>query len=204
MTQIKQQANPQGKGIVGVVADLQQQISRHVAAKDHSQILADYFTSSIVLIAEYSFKPVIGVAYYLYFRDGKWSLSLIEPEAWTSLPGLFFARCLLNEDRTWCLQTIADWQNSSLLTVEIERLQADFIASLNNEHSFLEQLPYYQSNLNYFQRLGAYALAHSLQCSLLSQYGQQHSTTLSARQLLMSGLSNNKHLLHNLSHHSTS
>lgn len=204
MTQINKQANPQGKGIVGVVTDLRQQISRHVAAKDHSQILADYFTSSLVLIAQYSFKPVMGVAYYLYFREGKWSLSLIEPEAWTSSPGLFFARCQLNEDRTWCLQTIADWQSSSLLAAEIERLQSDFIASLNNDHTFLEQLPFYQSNLNYFQRLGAYALAHSLQCSLLNQYGQQHSTTLSARQLLLSGLKHNKLLLNNLAHNSNS
>ena len=195
MTQLIKQANPQGKGSLSVVADLQQQISHNVAAKDHSRILADYFTSSIVLVAEYSFKPVLDVTYYLYFRDGKWSLSLIEPEAWTCPPGLFFARCLLNEDRTWCLHTISDWQNSSILAAEIERLQANFIASLNNEQAFLNQLPYYQSNLNYFQRLGAYALAHSLKCSLLNQYGQENSKALSAKQLLISGLNNNNHLL---------
>lgn len=199
MTQLITQANPQGKGVVGVVSDLQQHLSTNVSAKNCSQILTDYFTSSIVLIAQFSFKPVVGVDYYLYFNNDKWLLSLIEPEAWATVPGIFFAHCMLNDDRTWSLHTISDWQNSDALVSEIERLQNDFIASMCNDESFIDQLPYYQSNLKYFQRLGAYALAHSLKCSLLNQYGHSSCTNLSAKQLLLTGLSGNKYLIENKS-----
>ena len=181
--------NPQGKGVVGVLVDLQAQRHVDIKAKDYSQVLADYFTSSLVYIAKYNFKPVNGVNYYLYLKKGTWQLSLIEPHAWKNhAHGDFFARCVLNEDRTWSMETCTNWQHNPTLKKAIEDLQYDFVNSLNNDEKFLDQLPFYQQQLNYYQRVGAYALACSLRWSLFEQYGEEQLNSLSAKRLLIEGL----------------
>lgn len=182
-------ANPQGKGVVGVLVDLQAQRNANIEAKDYSQVLADYFTSSLIYIANYHFKPVIGVDYYLYLKEGTWQLSLIEPHAWKHHSyGDFFARCVLNEDRTWSMQTCNDWQQNITLKNAIEDLQHSFINALNSDEKFVDQLPFYQQQLNYYQRVGAYALACSLRWSLSEQYGEKQLNDLSAKKLLIKGL----------------
>jgi len=182
-------ANPQGKGVVGVLVDLQAQRNANIEAKDYSQVLADYFTSSLIYIANYHFKPVIGVDYYLYLKEGTWLLSLIEPHAWKNRSyGDFFARCVLNEDRTWTMQTCDDWQQNITLKNAIEDLQHNFINTLNSDEKFVDQLPFYQQQLNYYQRVGAYALACSLRWSLSEQYGEKQLNDLSAKKLLIKGL----------------
>ena len=182
-------ANPQGKGVVGVLVDLQAQRNANIEAKDYSQVLADYFTSSLIYIANYHFKPVIGVDYYLYLKEGTWLLSLIEPHAWKNRSyGDFFARCVLNEDRTWTMQTCDDWQQNITLKNAIEDLQHNFINALNSDEKFIDQLPFYQQQLNYYQRVGAYALACSLRWSLSEQYGEKQLNDLSAKKLLIKGL----------------
>lgn len=182
-------ANPQGKGVVGVLVDLQAQRNANIEAKDYSQVLADYFTSSLIYIANYHFKPVIGVDYYLYLKEGTWLLSLIEPHAWKNRSyGDFFARCVLNEDRTWSMQTCNDWQQNITLKNAIEDLQHSFINALNSDEKFVDQLPFYQQQLNYYQRVGAYALACSLRWSLSEQYGEKQLNDLSAKKLLIKGL----------------
>ncbi len=182
-------ANPQGKGVVGVLVDLQAQRNANIEAKDYSQVLADYFTSSLIYIANYHFKPVIGVDYYLYLKEGTWLLSLIEPHAWKNRSyGDFFARCVLNEDRTWTMQTCDDWQQNITLKNAIEDLQHNFINALNSDEKFVDQLPFYQQQLNYYQRVGAYALACSLRWSLSEQYGEKQLNDLSAKKLLIKGL----------------
>jgi len=182
-------ANPQGKGVVGVLVDLQAQRNANIEAKDYSQVLADYFTSSLIYIANYHFKPVIGVDYYLYLKEGTWLLSLIESHAWKNRSyGDFFARCVLNEDRTWTMQTCDDWQQNITLKNAIEDLQHNFINTLNSDEKFVDQLPFYQQQLNYYQRVGAYALACSLRWSLSEQYGEKQLNDLSAKKLLIKGL----------------
>lgn len=182
-------ANPQGKGVVGVLVDLLAQRNANIEAKDYSQVLADYFTSSLIYIANYHFKPVIGVDYYLYLKEGTWLLSLIEPHAWKNRSyGDFFARCVLNEDRTWTMQTCDDWQQNITLKNAIEDLQHNFINALNSDEKFVDQLPFYQQQLNYYQRVGAYALACSLSWSLSEQYGDKQLNDLSAKKLLIKGL----------------
>lgn len=182
-------ANPQGKGVVGVLVDLLAQRNANIEAKDYSQVLADYFTSSLIYIANYHFKPVIGVDYYLYLKEGTWLLSLIEPHTWKNRSyGDFFARCVLNEDRTWTMQTCDDWQQNITLKNAIEDLQHNFINALNSDEKFVDQLPFYQQQLNYYQRVGAYALACSLRWSLSKQYGEKQLNDLSAKKLLIKGL----------------
>jgi hypothetical protein len=189
MSKVITAPNPQGKGVVGVLVDLQAERNIEIKAKDYSQILADYFTSSLIYVANYSFKPVTGVDYYLYLKQGSWQLSLIEPQAWKNQPyGEFFARCVLNDDKTWSLLPCDNWMQNSSLKTAIDNLQQDFVNSLNNDDNFLDQLPFYQDQLNYYQRVGAYALACSLRWSLYEQYGQQNLSDLSAKKLLIEGL----------------
>jgi len=186
-------ANPQGKGVVGILVDLQAQRNTNIEPKDYSQVLADYFTSSLIYLANYNFKPVTGVDYYLYLKKDTWQLSLIEPHAWKNHScGDFFARCMLNDDRTWSMQTCENWQQNITLKNAIEDLQHDFVNSLNNNEKFLDQLPFYQQQLNYYQRVGAYALACSLRWSLSRQYGDEQLNRLSAKKLLIKGLQKEK------------
>jgi len=167
-------SNPQGKGVVSVVSDLQAYAPISVQAKNSHQWLADYFTSTLVLGAKYGFKPVVGRDYYLYFKDQEWRLSLIEPQAWNSQDaGIFFAECELNKDMSWSLVLAPGWQEHSSITKIINELEQKFFQSLNDETPIVEKLPFFMQELSYYQRLGANALARSLKQSLKLQYGNE-------------------------------
>ena len=50
---------------------------RAVVAKPRRQVLAEFFTSMLVLSAKFKYKPAEGVANYLYLAGDDWLLSLI-------------------------------------------------------------------------------------------------------------------------------
>ena len=58
--------NPDGKGLNGFLLDWYRSEPRGVVAKPQRQVLAEYFTSMLVLSASFKYKPAIGVANYLY------------------------------------------------------------------------------------------------------------------------------------------
>lgn len=190
--QIQKPANPQGKGIVGVVDDLRNYAPLAVRAKSNHQWLADYFTSTLVLGSKYGFKPVWYKDYYLYFKQQEWKLSLIEPQAWKRHdPGTFFATCNLNQDMSWSLELAEDWQQDSILLVEIQKLEKGFYDSLGRGKSLVENLPFFIQSLSYYQRLGANALAQSLKISLELSVGIEKSVSYTSAELF-SNLSNQK------------
>jgi len=177
--QIQNISNPQGKGVVGIVEDLRASTPTHVEAKSSHQWLADYFTSTLVLGAKYGFKPVMGKAYYLYFKDQEWRLSLIEPQAWNSHnPGVYFAECVLNNDMSWGLTLSSDWQQYPAVEKAVGDLKQAFIQHISDEAPLVEKLPYFMQQLSYYQRLGANALARSLQLSLEMKFGKKESLNL--------------------------
>ncbi|MFK7816466.1 MAG: hypothetical protein AB8B92_09020 [Gammaproteobacteria bacterium] len=183
--QIQKISNPQGKGVVGVVDDLRAVTPINVQAKNSHQWLADYFTSTLVLGAKYGFKPVIGKAYYLYYKKQEWKLSLIEPQAWiTHDPGVYFSECSLNKDMSWSLDLSLDWQDYSDVVTAVNDLEQAFIHSVNNETPLVEKLPFFMQQLPYYQRLGANALARSLQQSLEIKMGKEECLFLSGNSLL--------------------
>ncbi|MEM7277088.1 MAG: DUF2452 domain-containing protein, partial [Pseudomonadota bacterium] len=101
---LKTDANPEGKGLNGFLLDWAQSEPRGVIAKPRRQILAEFFTSMLVLSAQFKFKPVVGGLTYLYWLDGRWSLSLIAPDEWTELHRQSFAgTCVLQNDMTWTI-----------------------------------------------------------------------------------------------------
>jgi|GEM_PF-554757 len=185
---IKKNGNPQGKGIAGVVVDLHSFSPLQVQAKNSLQWLADYFTSTLVLGAKYGFKPVVDKSYYLYFKDNDWKLSLIEPSAWrTCNPGFFFAECVLNSDMSWSVVLEPGWQKNSILVKVVTELEHAFIQGISDSTCVIDKLPFFMQSLNYYQRVGANALARSLQASLELSVGKRQSQGLSGVRLL-SGL----------------
>ena len=80
---LKSTGNPEGKGLNGFLLDWYQSEPRGVVAKPQRQVLAEFFTSMLVLSAQFKYKPAIGVDNYLYWIDGEWSLSLIAPDEWS-------------------------------------------------------------------------------------------------------------------------
>ena len=184
-TTLEKIANPQGKGIAAVVNDLHAYTPLGVRDKSIAQWLADYFSSSLVLCAEYKFKPVVDNRYYLYLKDKQWKLSLIEPQAWLSHdPGIYFASCKLHADMSWSVDPRNDWQHHPSLFDTVKKLQQEFVHSINGAQSITEHLPFYLAQLPYFQRLGANALARSLKLSLELKLGHDAITQLSGLQLL--------------------
>ncbi len=194
--QVQKIANPQGKGIAGVVEDLRFYAPSCVQAKDSHQWLAEYFTSILVLGAKFSFKPALLKKYYLYFKQGEWKLSLIEPQEWKSnYPGAFFASCILNRDMSWSLELVEDWHKDPELFNEIREQEQAFLESMQDETPLVEKLPFFIQSLSYYQRLGANALARSLQRSLELQVGSGKSLTYVGAELLAGLLSKDQSLL---------
>ena len=69
------------------------------------QVLAEFFTSMLVLSASFKYKPARATRNYLYFVDGKWTLSLIAPDEWSAEHRAGFAGvCQLQPDMTWTIE----------------------------------------------------------------------------------------------------
>ena len=167
--------NPQGKGLVPVLEAWHGIQPHAVAAKSPGRVLVDYFTTLLVLSAEFNFKPARGVSYYLYLRGEGWQLSLVSPPEWRQrTPGPCLGRCKLLPDMTWSLEVLADLAEEPALRDALAAFHRGFLELLES-HQFLEEgLPYYVRNLPYYRRLLAAGLASSLAGSLkLSRLGDR-------------------------------
>jgi hypothetical protein len=78
---LKTDGNPEGKGSNGFLADWYLSKPRGIVAKPRRQLLAELFTSMLVLSATFKFRPAVGTLNYLYWVNGEWSLSLIAPSS---------------------------------------------------------------------------------------------------------------------------
>src|SRR5690606_40243395 len=100
----KQDGNLEGKGHNGFLLDWYRTEPRGVAAKPRRQLLAEFFTSMLVLSARFKYKPAVGAPNYLYWLNGEWSLSLIAPAEWSDERRAGFAgTCVLHPDMTWTI-----------------------------------------------------------------------------------------------------
>ena len=101
----KLDANPEGKGLNGFLLDWYRTEPRGVIAKPRRQVLAEFFTSMLVLAARFKYKPAIGVINYLYWINDEWRLSLIAPDEWSDEWRAGFAGvCVLQDDMTWTIE----------------------------------------------------------------------------------------------------
>jgi hypothetical protein len=160
---LKTDGNPEGKGLNGFLLDWYQSEPRGVVAKPQRQVLAEFFTSMLVLSAKFKYKPVIGKANYLYRIDGQWSLSLIAPDEWTNERRAGFAgKCVLQRDMTWTITPSELLAEENPVSDAIGRFYDAFAETLDTDLTLEEILPFYIGRMPYYQRLYASALSRSI------------------------------------------
>lgn len=166
--------NPQGKGVVPVLAAWEAYRPQHIAPKNAQRIISEYFTSLLVLSAEFSFRPVAGQHYYLYWRASSRRrtpllLSLIEPESvGAERLGLPMGQCQLQPDMTWSIQPASHMTDDPEIVSFLQQFQQQFMDSHNNDQSLEDNLPVFVASLPFYRRMAALALSSSLKYSISS------------------------------------
>ena len=160
---VKTNGNPEGKGLNGFLLDWYQSEPRGIIAKPQRQILAELFTSMLILSATFKFRPAVGRANYLYWIRGKWCLSLIAPDEWSDERRAGFAgTCVLQRDMTWTIAPSGLLTQDNPVSDAIGRFYDAFAEMLNTDLTLEEILPFYVGKLPYYQRLYAGALSRSV------------------------------------------
>ena len=163
LTTPKTAGNPEGKGANGFLLDWYATAPRGVVAKPERQVLAELFTSMLVLSASFKYRPAPGCPNFLYWIDGEWSLSLIEPDAWSDARRAgFVGTCALQADMTWTITPSAQLADSAPLQEALRQFYRGFADMLNTDLSLEELLPFYAGQLTYYPRLLANALSRSV------------------------------------------
>ena len=159
--------NPEGKGLNGFLSDWRESEPRGVVAKPRRQILAEFFTSMLVLSARFKFRPIVGVEYYLYWINDQWSLSLIAPNEWSDERRAAFAgTCVLQCDMTWTITPSDLLAEQNSVSMAMGQFYDAFVGRLDTDLALEEILPFYVSDLPYFQRLYAGAVSRSLHAAM--------------------------------------
>ena len=163
----KTDGNPEGKGANGFLLDWYQSEPRGVVAKPRRQLLAEFFTSMLVLSAKFKFRPAVGVSNYLYWINGEWSLSLIAPHEWSYERRAGFAgTCVLQRDMTWTIAPSDLLAEDNSVSDAIGRFYDAFAEMLDTDLTLEEILPFYVGRLPYYQRLYASALSRSVRAAV--------------------------------------
>ena len=170
----KVDGNPDGKGLNGFLRDWHTSEPRGVVAKPRRQVLAEFFTSMLVLSAHFRYQPVVDADNYLYWIGGKWSLSLIGPHEWSEERRAGFAgTCVLHADMTWTITPSELVAEDNEVSDAIGRFYDAFAAAFDTDRTIEEILPFYVGKMRYYQRLYASALSRSVRASVV--LGDQES-----------------------------
>jgi hypothetical protein len=165
---LKTDGNPEGKGLNGFLLDWYQTEPRGVVVKPQRQVLAEFFTSMLVLSAHFKYRPAAGVPNYLYFIDGRWTLSLISPDEWSEdHRNGFVGTCILQSDMTWTIEPSALLGEVNAVSDAVGRFYDAFADTLDTDLTLEEILPFYTRKLRYYQRLYASALSRSMRGSVI-------------------------------------
>ena len=172
----KPKGNPEGKGLNGFLLDWYESSPKGVTAKPRRQLLAEFFTSMLVLSASFKYRPAIGTVNYLYWTDNEWSLSLIGPDEWSAERRAGFAgTCMLQRDMTWTIVPSDLLVEDNPVSDALARFYDGFAEMLDTDLTLEEILPFYVGRLRYYQRLYAGALSRSMRASVT--LGDQSSTS---------------------------
>ncbi len=186
---VKPAGNPDGKGLNGFMLDWYLTEPRGVVAKPRRQVLAEFFTSMLVLAAHFRYKPAIGVDNYLYWVDGRWSLSLIAPQQWSDTRRSGFAgTCRLQADMTWTIVPSERLLERGPVADAVARFFDAFAEMLDTDLTLEEILPFYVRRMPYWQRLHASALSRSIRGAVT--LGGQASISARDWQLALPGVGN--------------
>ncbi|MDH3441704.1 MAG: hypothetical protein OEM63_13175 [Gammaproteobacteria bacterium] len=181
---LKTDGNPEGKGLDGFLLDWYRTEPRGVVAKPQRQVLAEFFTSMLVLSAKFKYEPAIGVSNYLYWINGQWSLSLIGPHEWTDERRAgFVGRCILQRDMTWTIEPSGLLMEDNPVTDAVGRFYDAFNEMLDTDLTLEEILPFYAGKMHYYPRLYASALSRSIRGAVI--LGGQRSIRCKEWQLML-------------------
>ncbi len=165
--QVQPKGNPDGKGLNGFLRDWHKTEPRGVMAKPDRQVLAEFFTSMLVLSAQFKYEPTIGVSNYLYFVRGSWQLSLIAPDEWNEERQLgFVGTCILQADQTWTIEPSERLRESEQLADAIAGFYSAFDEMLDTDMTLEDILPFYVRHMPYYQRLHAAGLSRSIRAAV--------------------------------------
>ena len=135
--------------------------------RDVRGLLADYLRGLLVLSADFSFRPAPGRDCYLYYREGRWTLSLIAPGEWRPHRYAWYvAQCELRRDATWDVRPAADLEERTEVVDALAAVVRGFQQRLQSSALVADSLPHYEVGLPYYRRVLASGLARSLQGSL--------------------------------------
>lgn len=181
---LKADGNPEGKGLNGFLLDWYRTEPRGVVIKPQRQVLAEFFTSMLVLSARFKHKPAVGVLNYLYFVDDEWSLSLIAPDEWSrERRAGFVGTCVLHPDMTWTITPSDLVGEDNDVSAAIARFYDAFADTLDNDLTLEEILPFFVRRMPYWQRLHASALSRSIRGTIT--LADQRSTKCRDWQVLL-------------------
>lgn len=185
----KTDGNPEGKGANGFLLDWSETQPRGVVAKPHRQILTEFFTSMLVLSAQFKYRPAVGSNNYLYWADDEWSLSLIAPEQWSGEKRAgFVGICVLHDDMTWTISPSDLLSKDNAVSNAVGRFYDAFAETLDNDLTLEEILPFYVHGVGYYQRLFASAMSRSVRATVI--LGDQRSENCRQWQALLPRLHN--------------
>lgn len=156
--------NPQGKGLVPVLAALGNASSGvRIVPKRLEQMTADLFTSMFVLESRFSFKPVRGRKYWLYRYGERFQLSPVFPQQW-SVPTFdqVIGCCELHDDLAWTLELSEETARDAAFLAYIRTRRETLEQALQASPTLEAALPVYVASLPFYQRVFASALASSL------------------------------------------
>ena len=180
----KVDGNPEGKGLNGFLLDWYQSEPRGVVAKSQRQVLAEFFTSMLVLSAKFKYKPAVGATNYLYWVNDEWSLSLIAPDEWSDDRRAGFAgTCVLQRDMTWTIAPSDLLGEKNPVSAAVGRFYVAFAETLDTDLTLEEILPFYIGKMPYYQRLYASALSRSIRGAVT--LGEQTSIRCRDWQILL-------------------
>ena len=172
---VKTDGNPEGKGLNGFLLDWYRTEPRGVVIKPRRQVLAEFFTSMLVLSAHFRHKPSVGVLNYLYYVNDQWSLSLIAPDEWSrERRAGFVGTCVLHPDMTWTITPSDLVGEDNEVSDAIARFYDAFAETLDSDLTLEEILPFFVRRMPYWQRLHASALSRSIRGTIT--LGDQRST----------------------------
>ncbi|MEN7342503.1 MAG: hypothetical protein AAAFM81_06140 [Pseudomonadota bacterium] len=155
-----------GHGTVRFSQDWHATTPRRVTAKPQAQVLAEFFTSMLVLSAEFKYKPAIGVDNFLYFIGDRWELSLIPPDHWTEARQQGFAgTCRLLTDRTWTIAPSDNLTEDTAVADAVKRFYDGFRLALDTDGTLDDVLPFFAGKFSYHRRLNANALSRSIRAT---------------------------------------
>ena len=105
---------------------------------------------------------------YLYFIEGRWTLSLISPDEWSEdHRNGFVGTCMLQRDMTWTIEPSALLGEDNAVSDAVGRFYDAFADTLDTDLTLEEILPFYTRRLRYYQRLYASALSRSMRGSVI-------------------------------------